>query len=88
MHYGVRCFNSKTTITVFRCELLSQEFLESTRLTSHVIGIDGGGVRGLSSLLILKRIMYVLDQKVDRAVKRPLLPCDYFDMVAGTSTGG
>ena len=45
-------------------------------------------MRGLSSLLILKRIMYVLDGKVDSAINRPLLPCHYFDMIAGTSTGG
>ena len=50
--------------------------------------LDGGGVRGLSSLLILQRIMYVLDGKVDPEVPRPLLPCKYFDMIAGTSTGG
>ena len=49
---------------------------------------DGGGVRGLASLLILKRIMYVLDDRIDPEVSRPLLPCQYFDMMAGTSTGG
>lgn len=32
--------------------------------------------------------MYVLDGKIDLAVERPLLPCDYFDLMAGTSTGG
>lgn len=49
---------------------------------------DGGGVRGLSSLLILQRIMYILDGEVDSEIPRPLLPCNYFNMIAGTSTGG
>lgn len=49
---------------------------------------DGGGVRGLASLLILQRIMYNIDNKVGPEVERPLLPCNYFDMIAGTSTGG
>lgn len=53
----------------------------------RLLSLDGGGVRGLASLLILKRIMYVLDGKVGPEVERPLLPCNCFDMIAGTSTG-
>ena len=64
--------------------------------------LDGGGIRGLSSLIILKEIM-----KEVRAAERrkegqleigpldeeqsdePLpKPCRYFDMIGGTSTGG
>ena len=59
-----------------------------TRLTILLLLADGGGVRGLASLLILQRIMYVLDDRVDPRISRPLLPCQYFDMMAGTSTGG
>ena len=43
---------------------------------------DGGGVRGLSSLVILKHLMY----QVDPSEETP--PYKYFDMIAGTSTGG
>ncbi len=57
--------------------------------------IDGGGIRGLSSLYILKAIMRALENKVEKAngavtepVHRRLLPCEYFDLIAGTSTGG
>ena len=57
--------------------------------------IDGGGIRGLSSLYILRGIVRALENKVeeiDGAVKGPahhqLLPCEYFDPIAGTSTGG
>ncbi|RVD80815.1 uncharacterized protein DFL_008705 [Arthrobotrys flagrans] len=49
----------------------------------RVLCLDGGGVRGLSSLLIIKRIM----QQIAPNVRNPR-PCDYFDMISGTSTGG
>lgn len=47
---------------------------------------DGGGVRGLSSLLILKAIM----ERIQIIKNLPRLPrvSEYFDLVAGTSTGG
>lgn len=45
----------------------------------RLLCLDGGGVRGLASLYVLKRLLsYVGDPK----------PCDYFDMICGTSTGG
>jgi patatin-like phospholipase/acyl hydrolase len=44
--------------------------------------LDGGGIRGLSSLLILQRLMETIDSE------RPPKPCDYFDIIGGTSTGG
>jgi patatin-like phospholipase/acyl hydrolase len=47
-----------------------------------LLSLDGGGVRGLSSLLILQKLMKSLDDR------NPPLPCDYFDMIAGTSIGG
>ncbi|EGX51164.1 hypothetical protein AOL_s00054g540 [Orbilia oligospora ATCC 24927] len=49
----------------------------------RVLCLDGGGVRGLSSLLIVKQIM----QQMAPNVRNPR-PCDYFDMISGTSTGG
>ena len=56
---------------------------------AHVILLtilDGGGVRGLSSLLILKNIMYSLKRR--RGLRDIPKPCDIFDVIAGTSTGG
>lgn len=47
---------------------------------------DGGGVRGLSSLLILQRVME--EVKAIEGLETVPLPCEYFDMIAGTSTGG
>ncbi|KAF8158515.1 acyl transferase/acyl hydrolase/lysophospholipase [Crassisporium funariophilum] len=48
----------------------------------RLLSLDGGGVRGISSLHVLKAIM----SKV--AGDPNAKPCDYFDMMAGTSTGG
>jgi patatin-like phospholipase/acyl hydrolase len=52
----------------------------------RILALDGGGVRGLSSLLILQNLM----QEVQRLKgdKEPPLPCEYFDLICGTSTGG
>ena len=48
----------------------------------RLLALDGGGVRGLSSLQILKQLMDVVDPE------SPPKPYDYFDMIGGTSTGG
>ncbi|KAK4233664.1 acyl transferase/acyl hydrolase/lysophospholipase, partial [Achaetomium macrosporum] len=48
----------------------------------RLLALDGGGVRGLSSLMILRRLMATVDPDA------PPKPCDYFDMIGGTSTGG
>ena len=48
----------------------------------RLLALDGGGVRGLSSLMILKQLMETIDSD------SPPKPCDYFDMIGGTSTGG
>ena len=47
-----------------------------------LLSLDGGGVRGLSSLQILKQLMVTINPD------SPPKPCDYFDMIGGTSTGG
>jgi len=48
--------------------------------------LDGGGIRGKSSLMILEKIMeHIRDSKGLAEVPRP---CDYFDLIGGTSTGG
>jgi len=47
-----------------------------------LLSLDGGGVRGLSSLAILKHLMEHIDPE------NPPKPCEYFNMIGGTSTGG
>lgn len=48
----------------------------------RLLALDGGGVRGLSALMILEQLMEKINPD------SPPKPCDYFDMIGGTSTGG
>jgi patatin-like phospholipase/acyl hydrolase len=58
----------------------------------RILSLDGGGVRGISTLYILKELMRQIAR--DHDVENPQsptvspLPCDYFDLICGTSTGG
>lgn len=60
----------------------------------RLLSLDGGGVRGLSSLLILQDIMNNISTAEKQLHQRSptdnrqLKPCDYFDLIGGTSTGG
>ena len=47
---------------------------------------DGGGVRGKSALLILEAIMEKVRDELGQETTP--LPCEYFDLIGGTSTGG
>ncbi|KAI1844010.1 hypothetical protein JX266_009876 [Neoarthrinium moseri] len=47
-----------------------------------LLSLDGGGIRGLSSLIILRHLMKRINEK------DPPKPCEYFDLIGGTSTGG
>ncbi|KAL2886102.1 putative acyl transferase acyl hydrolase lysophospholipase [Ceratocystis lukuohia] len=51
-----------------------------------ILSIDGGGVRGLSSLLILERIMQEI-KELENLSEVPR-PCDIFELIGGTSAGG
>ena len=51
----------------------------------RLLAIDGGGIRGVLALEILQKIEDVLRQRSGRADFRL---SDYFDFIAGTSTGG
>ena len=54
-----------------------------------LLSLDGGGVRGLSSLYILKSIMDRLNHARKQAGNLPpVKPCEVFDLIGGTSTGG
>jgi hypothetical protein len=48
----------------------------------YLLSLDGGGVRGLSSLMILQQLMERINPN------NPPKPCDFFNMIGGTSTGG
>ena len=50
-----------------------------------LLAIDGGGIRGVLALEVLQRIEDLLKSKSGRA---DFVLADYFDYIAGTSTGG
>ncbi|KAF2177077.1 phospholipase [Zopfia rhizophila CBS 207.26] len=52
----------------------------------NLLSLDGGGIRGLSSLQILKTILERVAR--EQGLQAPPKPCDFFDMIGGTSTGG
>jgi predicted acylesterase/phospholipase RssA len=58
----------------------------------RILSLDGGGVRGISSLCVLKELMAQTSRQ--RAAENPnepksaTRPCDVFDLICGTSTGG
>ncbi|TMC18229.1 MAG: hypothetical protein E6J34_17650 [Chloroflexi bacterium] len=58
----------------------------------RILSLDGGGVRGISSLYILKELMAQIarQHRFDHPDSPNLSPrpCDYFDLICGTSTGG
>ena len=58
------------------------------RLSSNgqkkLLALDGGGIRGVITLEVLKQLEKILR---DRSGKPGLVLSDYFDYVAGTSTG-
>jgi WD40 repeat protein len=53
-----------------------------------LLSLDGGGVRGLSTLYILKSIMDRLNNEQKKSDLPPVKPCELFDLIGGTSTGG
>ncbi|KAL2022760.1 hypothetical protein VTK56DRAFT_4576 [Thermocarpiscus australiensis] len=60
--------------------------LSDTDEAINLLSLDGGGVRGVSSLLILDEIMVKI-QEMHGLPEIPK-PCEFFHMIAGTSTGG
>ena len=67
------------SLTPFTVAILMDKF-------PRVLTLDGGGVRGLSSLLILRDIMEDVGQ-ASETLETPR-PSEYFDLIGGTSTGG
>lgn len=63
-------------------------YLPATRHLNGVrlLALDGGGVRGVASLIILKEIMNRVQAR--KGLKEECRPADYFELGAGTSTGG
>ncbi|KAK0192290.1 FabD/lysophospholipase-like protein [Armillaria mellea] len=60
--------------------------MNNKKLGLKLLSLDGGGIRGLSSLLILYELMWRI--KEAEGLSELPLPCKYFDLIGGTSTGG
>jgi len=58
----------------------------------RILALDGGGVRCLSEVLILKHLMLRLrheeQKKTNQRLPNVSSPWKYFDLICGTSTGG
>ncbi|KAI8179695.1 hypothetical protein K4K52_002188 [Colletotrichum sp. SAR 10_76] len=52
----------------------------------RLLSLDGGGIRGVSSILVLKEVMRQVN--IDRKSEDHLQPWQVFDLIGGTSTGG
>jgi predicted acylesterase/phospholipase RssA/pimeloyl-ACP methyl ester carboxylesterase len=53
----------------------------------RLLSLDGGGVKGLFSIIVLQRVIDEA-QKLQGNESVHKRPCDYFDLIGGTSTGG
>jgi patatin-like phospholipase/acyl hydrolase len=53
-----------------------------------ILSLDGGGVRGLSTLFLLRALMRRLNDERRLLKLEPRKPCEVFDLIGGTSTGG
>lgn len=53
-----------------------------------LLSLDGGGVRGLSTLYILRKIMTKVNAERQKKGQDTVKPCQVFDLIGGTSTGG
>lgn len=62
--------------------------LDLLQVPVKLLSIDGGGVRGLSALVLLEQLMEVANEKRIGSNLEPQEPWEMFDMIGGTSTGG
>ncbi|RKK95799.1 hypothetical protein BFJ71_g8265 [Fusarium oxysporum] len=54
----------------------------------RLLSIDGGGIRGLSALVLLEQLMELSNEHRRKLELPTLEPWQMFDMIGGTSTGG
>ncbi|KAL4247804.1 hypothetical protein ABKN59_007113 [Abortiporus biennis] len=70
---------------ILKNTLRSDQTFEEVDHPLRLLSLDGGAVRGIASARILKEV----EDTMERLTGDPTTkPCDYFDMIAGTSTGG
>ena len=52
----------------------------------RILSLDGGGVRGLVTLGMLRRVETILRERMPAEKQDAFRLCDYFDLIGGTST--
>ncbi|KAH8656651.1 acyl transferase/acyl hydrolase/lysophospholipase, partial [Tricladium varicosporioides] len=53
-----------------------------------LLSLDGGGIKGIFAVVVLEAIMESVRLQENPELGDPPRPCDYFDIMGGTSTGG
>lgn len=61
-----------------------EQHLSASHSPKRILSLDGGGLRGMMSLQVLRRLESLLQQRFQ---DKALCLGDYFDLIAGTSTG-
>jgi patatin-like phospholipase/acyl hydrolase len=74
--------------TLARDQITGGESDHTNRTELCLLSLDGGGVRGLSTLYILEGIMRRLNDVRQSRGLAAVKPCEVFDLIGGTSTGG
>ncbi|TAQ90951.1 hypothetical protein B7494_g689 [Chlorociboria aeruginascens] len=74
---------------IFRMDLKRKDTTKGPPL--RILSLDGGGVRGYSMLIIIQELMHRTYVEIEgKAPRRDQIPkpCDHFDLICGTGTGG
>lgn len=90
--HGVHSVSAQTPPPSTISEAQSQSLIHDGHTFDNtgycLLSLDGGGVRGLATLCMLQSIMTRLNYEREEAGLRPRKPCEIFDLIGGTSTGG
>jgi patatin-like phospholipase/acyl hydrolase len=64
----------------------------ASQVPLRILCLDGGGIKGISSLYVLKELMEQVERYEEpssgKMTSMNPRPCDYFDLICGTGTGG
>ncbi|KAF9885371.1 hypothetical protein FE257_012988 [Aspergillus nanangensis] len=74
---------------------MSSGYLPPEKRPLSILAFDGGGLRGLAALYVLRELMVQVSWNLQKEngdssteLKRVLKPCEAFDVIGGASTGG